>query len=52
MNYDGPFVFDRSHIEQIEFVPPLGVQRMIDDGTRRFTPTFINVFRFYASRFW
>lgn len=50
MDNDGPFFFDRSHIEQIEFVPVVGVQKMIEDGTRRFTPTFLHVFRYYVSR--
>ena len=52
MNYDGPFVLDRSQIEQIEFVPSARVQRMIDDDPRQFTPTFLHVFRYCASRFW
>lgn len=51
-NHDGPFAFERSHIEQIEFVPLVHVQEMIDDRTRRFTPTFLHVFRYYASKFW
>lgn len=51
MNYDGPFVLDRSHIEEIEFLLPVRVRGMIDDGTRQFTPTFLHVFRYYASRF-
>jgi hypothetical protein len=50
MNYDGPFVLDRSQIEQVEFLPPTRVQRMIDDGARQFTPTFLRVFRYYASK--
>jgi isopentenyl-diphosphate delta-isomerase len=51
MNYDGPFIFDRSQIEQIEFVPSIRIPRMIDGDTRQFTPTFLHVFRYYASRF-
>jgi len=51
MNCDGPFALDRSHIEQVEFLPPVRVRRMIDDGTRQFTPTFLRVFRYYASKF-
>ena len=50
MNYDGPFSVDRSHVKQIEFVSSARVQRMIDDRTRRFTPTFLHVFRYYLSR--
>lgn len=49
--HDGPFVVDRSHIEEVEFVSPVLVQQMIDDGSRQFTPTFLHIFRFYQSRF-
>jgi isopentenyl-diphosphate delta-isomerase len=51
MNDDGPFVPDQSHIEELEFVPPLLIQQMIDEGARRFTPTFVYVFRYYQSKF-
>jgi isopentenyldiphosphate isomerase len=50
LKHDGPFAVDRSHIGEVEFVLPLGVQQMIDDGTRQFTPTFLQVFRYYRSR--
>jgi isopentenyl-diphosphate Delta-isomerase len=50
MNYDGPFTVDRSHIEEIEFVSPFQIQEMIQTGTRLFTPTFFQVFRFYQAR--
>lgn len=51
MNGNGPFAVDRSHIEEIEFVSPLLIQQMIDDRTRKFTPTFLHVFRYCRSRF-
>lgn len=47
--HDGPFIFDPSHIEEVEFVTPAHIERMIADHTRTFTPTFIQVFRYYES---
>ncbi len=46
---DGPFHFDRSHIDSLEFVPVADVGKMIEQGSRRFTPTFVRVFEFYRS---
>jgi isopentenyl-diphosphate delta-isomerase len=45
MKYDGPFVIDRSHIDEIEFVAPLRIREMIYNGIRQFTPTFLRVFQ-------
>jgi isopentenyldiphosphate isomerase len=47
---DGPFHFDRSHIEKIEFLPTGVIHELQASGARRFTPTFLNVLRFYESR--
>lgn len=47
---DGPFHIDHSHIDTVEFEPIARIQRMIDDGSRRFTPTFLRVFLYYQSR--
>jgi len=45
---DGPFDFDRSQIEAVEFVPVALVNQMIGDGSRTFTPTFLKVLSFSA----
>jgi isopentenyldiphosphate isomerase len=44
---EGPFHYDSSHIDQVEFVAVAEIQRMIERGSRIFTPTFLEVFRFY-----
>ncbi len=49
MKHDGPFIVNRSHIEEIEFVPLALVQQTIADGSRQFTPTFLQVFRYFQS---
>ena len=46
---DGPFNYDRSHIDSVEFVSVSAVEKMLRRGDRVFTPTFIEVFRFYRS---
>jgi 8-oxo-dGTP pyrophosphatase MutT (NUDIX family) len=46
---DGPFNYDRAHIDSVEFVPVPAVERMIEKGSRQFTPTFLRVFKFYRS---
>jgi isopentenyl-diphosphate Delta-isomerase len=48
--YDGHFRVDHSQIDEIEFQCPARVERMIEDSSRRFTPTFLQVFRYYQSR--
>jgi isopentenyl-diphosphate Delta-isomerase len=47
---DGPFTFDRTHIERLEFVPLPRIHELIETESRRFTPTFLEVLRFYESR--
>jgi isopentenyldiphosphate isomerase len=47
---EGPFHVDHSHIDVVEFELSFRIQRMIDEGSRRFTPTFLHVFRYYQSR--
>jgi isopentenyldiphosphate isomerase len=46
---EGPFHLDPSHIDQVELVPISVIRRMIANGSRIFTPTFLQVFRFYRS---
>jgi isopentenyldiphosphate isomerase len=46
---NGPFSYDRSHIDTVEFVPVPAVESMIEKGSRQFTPTFLQVFNFYRS---
>lgn len=46
---EGPFHFDLSHIDRVEFVPIADIRQMIENGNRIFTPTFLQVFRFYRS---
>lgn len=48
---DGPFRYDPSHIDGVEFVPVPDVSRMVLNEPRSFTPTFHHVFRFYRSQF-
>jgi isopentenyldiphosphate isomerase len=47
--YDGGFELDHSHIAKVQFELPAAILRMIDDGSRHFTPTFLRVFRYYLS---
>jgi isopentenyldiphosphate isomerase len=46
---EGPFRYDPSHIDRVEFVSIPGLRRMITTHERRFTPTFLRVFEFYES---
>ena len=46
---DGPFHYDPSHIDRVEFVSTPEIRRLIETGSRIFTPTFLHVFRFYRS---
>jgi isopentenyldiphosphate isomerase len=46
---EGPFRYDPSHIDRVEFVPVPEIRRMIESGSRTFTPTFLRVFEFYRS---
>jgi len=47
---DGPFSFDRSHIERLEFLPRQVIHELQAAGSRTFTPTFLRVLSFYESR--
>jgi isopentenyldiphosphate isomerase len=46
---EGPFHYDPAHIDQVEFVSISEISRMIESGSRIFTPTFLRVFQFYRS---
>jgi isopentenyldiphosphate isomerase len=46
---EGPFRYDQSHIDRVEFVSIAEIFRLIESGSRIFTPTFLQVFRFYCS---
>lgn len=46
---DGPFSYDPSHIDRIEFAAISAIRRMIKTGERVFTPTFLRVFGFFQS---
>ncbi|HEV2491919.1 MAG TPA: NUDIX domain-containing protein [Terriglobia bacterium] len=48
--HDGPFNFDRDHIEALEFLPRHVIHELHARGTRKFTPTFLRVLSFYESR--
>lgn len=46
-SHDGPFRYDRQHVERVEFWPLWEIRQMIANGTRLFTPTFIDVLNSY-----
>jgi len=48
--HDGPFTFDKHHIEKLEFLPTKQIHVLYDSRTRLFTPTFLKVLSFYESR--
>jgi isopentenyldiphosphate isomerase len=48
--HEGPFSFDRSHIERLEFLPRQVIHELQAAGSREFTPTFLRVLGFYESR--
>ena len=48
--HEGPFSFDRSHIERIEFLPRQVIHELEAAGSRTFTPTFLRVLSFYESK--
>lgn len=48
--HDGPFSFDRNHIERLEFLPVHMIHELQAAGSRKFTPTFLRVLSFYESR--
>jgi isopentenyl-diphosphate Delta-isomerase len=47
---DGPFHFDRKHIERIEFLPRNVIRELQASDARPFTPTFLKVLSFYESK--
>jgi isopentenyldiphosphate isomerase len=48
--HDGPFAFDRNHIEGLEFLSKQVIHELHASGARKFTPTFLRAFAFYESR--
>jgi isopentenyldiphosphate isomerase len=48
--HDGPFDFDKNHIERLEFLPTQVIHELQAAGSRTFTPTFLRVLSFYESR--
>jgi isopentenyldiphosphate isomerase len=47
---NGPFKFDRTHIERLEFLPIRAIHRLHAAGLRKFTPTFLRVLGFYEDK--
>jgi isopentenyldiphosphate isomerase len=47
---DGPFSFDRGHIDAVEFLPITTIHELRTTGSFRFTPTFLRVLDFYENR--
>ena len=45
---DGPFNFDHTHIESLDFRSLHQIREMLLTGEREFTPTFIHLFDFYG----
>ena len=39
--HDGPFSFDKQHIEKLEFLPIQQIHELRDSSSRLFTPTFL-----------
>jgi isopentenyldiphosphate isomerase len=48
--HDGPFAFNKEHIEKLEFLPLQQIHHLRDSGERLFTPTFLRVLSYYESR--
>jgi isopentenyldiphosphate isomerase len=48
--HDGPFNYDRDHIEELEFLPRNVIHELHAAEARPFTPTFFRVLTFYESR--
>jgi isopentenyldiphosphate isomerase len=48
--YDGPFHFDKNHIEKIEFLSLGVIHELHASAARIFTPTFLTVLGFYESK--
>lgn len=47
---EGPFHYDRSHIDTVEFVPIPVIRAQEESGERKFTPTFIHVLEYYETQ--
>jgi isopentenyldiphosphate isomerase len=47
---EGPFDYDRRHIEEVEFLPIRVIRALEQSGMRKFTPTFIHVLNFYEAQ--
>jgi isopentenyldiphosphate isomerase len=47
---NGPFRYDRDHIDAVEFLPIPVIRAMEQSGEREFTPTFIHVLNFYENQ--
>jgi hypothetical protein len=45
--YDGPFAFDHAEIASLEFVSISQLHEQIEKRLRKFTPTFLEVLKFY-----
>jgi isopentenyldiphosphate isomerase len=48
--HDGPFTFNKEHIEKLEFLSLQQIHHLRDSGERLFTPTFLRVLSYYESR--
>jgi isopentenyldiphosphate isomerase len=48
--YDGPFKYDSEHVKTIEFAPISLIRDQKASGSRKFTPTFIQVLNFFECR--
>jgi len=47
---EGPFQYDRSHIDIVEFMAIPAIRALAQSGARKFTPTFIHVLDFYETQ--
>ena len=45
--HDGPFSFDRNHIEELQYVALPQICEMLQTREHKFTPTFAHVFDLY-----
>jgi len=48
--HDGPFTYDKKHIEKLEFLSLQQIHHLHHSGERLFTPTFLRVLSYYESR--
>lgn len=48
--HEGPFDFDHTHIQRLEFLPLRIIDELRGTHVRRFTPTFLKVLSFYESK--